>query len=65
MNAARIDHVTDVRDTRPVFLLVYRKYSDTRPSSITIQADNDQHAVGALVGHLGTTQMAVLSLRQI
>lgn len=62
---ARIDHVTDVRDTRPAFLLVYRKYADVRPSSIVIQANNDQHAVGALIEHLGTHHVVVISLRQI
>ncbi|MFH9269213.1 hypothetical protein ACH4KN_33920 [Streptomyces sp. NPDC017546] len=61
---ARIDHVVDVRDTRPAFGITYRRYSDTRSSHVRIQADNFGHAMQALTEYIGSTQYAVLSARQ-
>lgn len=60
---ARIDHLTDARDTRPAFQITYRKYTDTRADFIRIQADNIEHAMRALTDHIGNTQYAVLSIR--
>jgi len=60
---ARIDHVTDARDTRPAFGITYRRYSDVRPSHVRIQADNVDHALRALTEYIGNTQYAVTSIR--
>lgn len=59
---ARIDHVVDVRDTRPAFGITYRKYTDTRSSHIRIQADDFDHAMQALTKYVGNTQFAVLAV---
>ncbi|MEU8829362.1 hypothetical protein [Streptomyces sp900116325] len=61
---ARIDHVTDSRDTRPAFQVTYRRYVDTRNDFIRIQADNVHHAMQALTKHIGNTQYVVSSIRQ-
>lgn len=60
---ARIGHVTDVRDTRPAFGILYRKYSDTQSSFVRVQADNVEAAMTALTDHVGGTQYAVMSIR--
>lgn len=61
----RVGHVTDVRDTRPTFQLIYRKYSGVSPGCFVAQADRAEDAVGALQEHLGTWQFVVISLRII
>lgn len=60
---ARIGHVTDVRDTRPAFGILYRRYQDTRPSFLRVQANDAQDAVIALTAHVGNTQYVVTSIR--
>jgi hypothetical protein len=62
---ARIDHVTDARDTRPAWGIRYRRYSDVTFSYLRIQADNVEDAVAALTRHLGNTYYVVNSVRQI
>lgn len=59
----RIDHVTDVRETRPAFGILYRRYQDTRSSFLRVQANNAQDAVSALTVHVGSTQYVVMSIR--
>jgi hypothetical protein len=59
----RIDHVVDVRDTRPAFGILYRRYQDTRSSFIRVQADNVEHAMAALTEHVGNTYYVVTSVR--
>lgn len=61
---ARIDPVTDVRDTRPTFGITYRRWSDTRASHATIQANNLEHAVGALADQIGNYRFSVTAARQ-
>jgi hypothetical protein len=60
---ARIDHVTDARDTRPAFNIVYRRYQDVTLSCLRIQADNLEHAMAALTAHVGNTYYVVTSAR--
>jgi hypothetical protein len=60
---ARIDHVTDVRDTRPAFGITYRRYSDVRTSHVRIQADSIESARSALTEYIGNNQYAVTSIR--
>jgi hypothetical protein len=60
---ARIGHVVDIRDTRPVFGITYRRYSDPRNSFLRVQADDAQDAMRALTAHVGSTQYAVTSIR--
>jgi hypothetical protein len=62
---ARIGHVTDSRDTRPTFGIMYRKYSDTRSSWIVIQADNGDHAMQELRTHLGTPHYVAMTIREL
>lgn len=61
---ARIDHVTDVRDTRPAFGILYRRYQDTRNSFLRVQEDNVEDAMAALTEHVGNTYYAVTSIHQ-
>lgn len=61
---ARIDHVTDSRDTRPAFGIIYRRYSDTCSSHVRIQEDSIEHAMRALTECIGNTHYVVLSIRQ-
>ena len=60
---ARIGHVTDARDTRPAFGILYRRYQDTRPSFLRVQADSIEAAMSALTAHVGNTQYVVTSVR--
>lgn len=60
---ARIDHVTDARDTRPAFQITYRRYVDVRSDFVRVQADSTQEAVRALTAHVGNGQYVVLSIR--
>lgn len=60
---ARIDHVVDVRDTRPAFGITYRRYQDTRSSHVRVQADNVEHAMQALTEYVGNTYYVVTSIR--
>jgi hypothetical protein len=60
---ARIDHVTDARDTRPAFGILYRRYPDTHSSFVRVQADNVEDAMAALTAHVGNTQYVVTSVR--
>lgn len=60
---ARIDHVVDVRDTRPAFGITYRRYQDVRSSFVRVQAKDAQEAVSALTAHVGGTQYVVMSVR--
>lgn len=60
---ARIGHVTDARDTRPAFGILYRRYQDTRPSFVRVQADDEEAAVHALTAHVGNTNYVVTSIR--
>jgi hypothetical protein len=60
---ARIGHVTDVRDTRPVFGIVYRRYQDTRSSFLRVQADDARDAVLALKERVGNWHFVVMSTR--
>lgn len=60
---ARIDHVTDARDTRPAWGITYRRYSDVRSSHVRIQADDVDHAMRALTEYIGNTYYVVTSIR--
>lgn len=60
---ARIGHVTDVRDTRPAFGILYRRYQDTRSSFLRVQADDVEAAMAALTAHVGNTYYVVTSIR--
>jgi hypothetical protein len=60
---ARIDHVVDVRDTRPAFGITYRRYQDTRSSHLRVQADDVDAAMAALTAHVGNTYYVVTSIR--
>lgn len=60
---ARIGHVTDVRDTRPAFGILYRRYQDTRGSFLRVQADSVEGAMAALTAHVGNTNYVVTSIR--
>lgn len=60
---ARIDHVTDARDTRPAFGITYRRYCDVRSSHVRIQADDQEAAMAALTTYVGSTQYVVTSVR--
>lgn len=62
---ARIGHVTDTRDTRPTFGLLYRRYSDVRTSYLVVQCEDAQEAMRALTGHVGNANYVVTSLRQL
>jgi predicted DNA-binding transcriptional regulator YafY len=64
VGAARVGHVTDVRDTRPAFGITYRRYQDTRSSFLRVQAKDVREAMSALTAHVGGTQYAVTSIRQ-
>ncbi|MFF3140850.1 hypothetical protein ACFVRU_03700 [Streptomyces sp. NPDC057927] len=59
----RIGHVTDVRDTRPAFGILYRRYQDTQSSFLRVQADNGDAAMTALTAHVGNTNYVVTSIR--
>lgn len=60
---ARIGHVTDVRDTRPAFGIMYRRYQDTRSSFLRVQARDAHDALRALTAHVGGTHYVVTSIR--
>lgn len=62
---ARIGHVTDVRDTRPVFEIMYRRYSDTRTSFLRVQVGSVEEAMRALTEHIGNTHYTVTSVRAV
>jgi hypothetical protein len=59
---ARIDHVVDVRDTRPAFGITYRRYVDVRSSHVRVQADDLDAALAALAECIGNNQYAVTSI---
>lgn len=60
---ARIDHVTDARDTRPAWGITYRRYSDVRNSHVRVQADDLDAALVALAEYIGNNQYAVTAIR--
>lgn len=60
---AKIGHVTDAQDTRPVFGILYRRYKDVRSSFLRVQADNVERAMSALTVHVGSTHYTVTSIR--
>jgi hypothetical protein len=60
---ARIDHVTDARDTRPTWGITYRRYVDVKNSHVRVQADNLDDAMAALTAYVGNTYYAVTSIR--
>jgi predicted DNA-binding transcriptional regulator YafY len=51
-------------DDRPAFGILYRRYQDTRFSSLRVQADDVRGAMHALTQHVGNTRYVVLSVRQ-
>lgn len=59
---ARIDHVTDARDTRPAWGITYRRYVDVTSSHVRVQADNLDSALAALAEYVGNNQYAVTSI---
>ena len=59
---ARIDNVTDARDTRPTFGILYRRYTDIKPSYLVVQADNDTSAMLALARYVGNNQYVASSI---
>jgi hypothetical protein len=61
---ARIGHVTDARDTRPAFNVMYRRYSDTRSSLLRVQAKDAREAMHALTQHVGNLHYVVSSIRE-
>jgi hypothetical protein len=60
---ARIDHVTDARDTRPAWGITYRRYVDVQSSHVRVQADDLDAALAALAEYIGNNQYAVTSIR--
>jgi hypothetical protein len=60
---ARIDHVTDARDTRPAWGITYRRYCDVRSSHVRVQADDLDAALAALAEYIGNNQYAVTAIR--
>ena len=55
----RIGHVTDARDNRPAFGILYRRYQDTRSNFLRVQADSMELAMIGLTAHVGNTQYTV------
>lgn len=60
---ARIDHVTDARDTRPAFGITYRLWSEPKARFSRVQADNVESAVAALRPYVGHARYSVTSIR--
>lgn len=59
---ARIDHVTDARDTRPAWGITYRRFVDVRNSHVRVQADDLDSALAALAEYIGNNQYAVTAI---
>lgn len=59
---ARIGHVTDGCDSRPIFEIVYRRYSEPKSRCFRVQADDSQSAKRALDKHIGNAWYVILSI---
>jgi hypothetical protein len=50
-------------DNRPVFQILYREWSSTRPAYVRVTADDIDHAMQALHSHVGNFRFSVISAR--
>lgn len=62
---ARIDFITDARDTRPALNITYREWSSPIKSNVRVQADSEADAIDALTDHVGNKYYSIISIHEL